>query len=165
MNFRLRLPLAAVMFLVIVSMMNSCKQGPEKIEVIQNYGTGELSRTYQTIDGKKEGLMVDYYPDGSLKGERWFENDIQVGKTTLYHKNGKVKEVQYYQDGKIHGGDTVFYESGQPEMVVTFDKGVKHGYVRKWSETDSLIFEAKYDHEVLVEVKGEPVNRDTLNKK
>ena len=88
-------------FLILGS--SGCKRVPEKIEVVQNYGTGEISRRYTTIDGKKEGKMIDYYPNGKLKGERMFENDIQVGKTTLYHKNGRIKEVQYYADGKIPG--------------------------------------------------------------
>lgn len=137
----------------------SCKGEPEKIEVIQNYGTGEISRKFVTINGKKEGLMTDYYPDGSLKGERWFENDIQVGKTTIYHKNGKVKEVQYFDDGKVHGGDTIFYEDGKPEILVTFDHGIKDGYVRKWSRDGTLIYEAKYSNDTLVEVKGEKLRQ------
>ena len=142
----------------------SCKREPEKIEVIQNYSSGAVSRKYTTIDGKKEGLMVDYYPDGSLKAERLFENDMQVTKATNYHKNGAVKEVQYFKNGKVHGGDTIFYENGKPEMVVTFNEGVKDGYVRKWDIHDSLIYEAKYNMDTLVEVKGQLIRPDTLKK-
>jgi antitoxin component YwqK of YwqJK toxin-antitoxin module len=151
-------------FTSFIFVNSGCKRKPEKIEVVQNYGTGEISRRYTKIDGKKEGLMIDYYPNGKLKGERIFENDIQVGKTTIYHKNGRIKEVQYYTDGKIHGGDTLFYETGQPEMVINFNKGQKDGYLRKWAQDGSLIYEAKYQNEVLVEVKGEPLVRDTIQK-
>lgn len=106
--------------------------------------------------------MVDYYPDGSLKAERLFENDMQINKTTIYHKNGAIKEVQYFKDGKVHGGDTIFYDNGKPEMVVTFSDGVKNGYVRKWDVNDSLIYEARYKMDTLVEVKGQDVHPDTL---
>lgn len=140
----------------------SCKSEPERIEVIQNYGTGEVSRKFITINGKKEGLMTDYYPNGDLKGERWFKNDIQVGKTILYHKNGKIKEVQYFEDGKVHGGDTIFYEDGKPEILVTFNRGIKDGYVRKWSRDGKLIYEARYSNDTLVEVQGEQIRRDSL---
>jgi antitoxin component YwqK of YwqJK toxin-antitoxin module len=36
-----------------------------------------LQETYG-IKGKKEGTMTDYYKDGKVKGERLFENDMQV---------------------------------------------------------------------------------------
>ena len=143
------------MFILLI--MSGCKSEPDKTEVVQNYGTGEISRRYFLVDGKKEGLMTDYYPDGSLKGERWFRNDTQVNKTTLYYPGGEVKEVQYYLDGKIHGGDTVFYEDGSPQFVLNFDRGVKDGYVRKWGRDGSLIYEAKYSHDTLVEVKGQEI--------
>jgi antitoxin component YwqK of YwqJK toxin-antitoxin module len=156
------LSFSIIILLPFLFMVLSCKSNPVETEVVQNWGTGEISRRYKTIDGKKEGLMTDYYQDGSLKAERWFKNDIQVGKTTLYHKNGKIKEVQYYDQGTIHGGDTTFYESGAPEMLLNFDHGVKHGYVRKWLEDGTMIYEARYSHDTLVEVKGEMLKRDSL---
>jgi antitoxin component YwqK of YwqJK toxin-antitoxin module len=52
--------------------------------------------------------MTDYYPSGALKGERYFVNDKQEGKTTLFYENGEIKEVQYYKEGLRNGGDTLF---------------------------------------------------------
>src|SRR4030095_3295151 len=80
---------------------SACKSDESKPkEIVQNYGTGQISRRYTEINHKKEGLMTDYYPSGKLKAERMFENDMQVGKTTLYYEGGEIKEVQYYKDGK-----------------------------------------------------------------
>ena len=59
------------------------------------------------VNGKKEGVMTEYYKDGKIKGDRLFKNDIQIGKSTFYYPSGKVKEVQYYEEGKITGGDTL----------------------------------------------------------
>ncbi|MEO5907079.1 MAG: hypothetical protein ABIQ11_10155 [Saprospiraceae bacterium] len=147
---------------VFVFAFLACKKGPESVEVVGNYATGEVSRRHTLVDGKKEGKMTDYYLDGSLKSERFFENDLQVGKSTFYYPSGKVQEVQYYDQGQKHGGDTIFYESGVPQFLVTFNHGLKDGYVRKWGEDGSLIYEAKYAMEKLVEVKGEPLHPDTL---
>lgn len=142
--------------------ITSCTQEPKTVEVIGNYATGEVSRRHTLVNGKKEGQMTDYYLDGKLKSERLFDNDIQVGKSTFYYPNGKVQEVQYYEQGQKHGGDTIFYESGAPQMVITFNHGLKDGYLRKWGEDGTLIFEAKYAMEKLVEVKGEKLHPDTL---
>lgn len=151
-----------IAILFLLSTVQSCQKGPEIEEVIGTYASGEISRRHTLVDGKKKGKMTDYYLDGKLKSERFFENDIQVGKSTFYYPSGKVQEVQYYDRGQKHGGDTIFYESGAPQMVVTFNHGQKDGYLRKWSENGTLIFEAKYAMEKLVEVKGEDLRHDTL---
>ena len=140
--------------------MTSC--GSKEVEIVQNYGTGEVSRKHTEINGKKEGKMIEYYKDGKIKGERLFKDDIQIDKSTFYYPSGKVQEVQYYEDGKMNGGDTVFYESGQPQFLRNFNKGALNGYIRKWAQDGSIIYEAKYSNDTLVEVKGVPVHPDTL---
>ena len=142
----------------------SCKQAPstpQTVEKTEQYGTGAVSRRYHETDGKKQGLMTDYYPDGSRKAERWFDDDRQTGRTVLYYPSGAVKEVQYYQDGKKEGGDTLFYENGRVEFAVHFHQEKKHGYLRKWSPEGDLVFEAKYAMDSLVEVKGQSIRPDT----
>jgi len=151
------------LLLLGVLFLLSCKSENSKPkEIVMNYGTGEISRRYTEINHKKEGLMTDYYPDGKLKGERMFKNDVQVGKTTFYYESGKIKQVQYYVDGKVEGGDTTYYKNGKPQLVINYSNGEKNGYLRKWNENDSLIFEAKYANEKLVEVKGEDINPDSI---
>lgn len=146
-------------FLLIISAIQSC--GPRSEEIVQNYPTGEVSRRHTEINGKKEGMMIEYYKDGKIKGERLFKDDIQVGKSTFYFPSGAVKEVQYYEDGKMQGGDTVFYENGHPEFIRNFTKGALDGYIRKWDTKDSLIYEAKYAMDTLIEVKGQSLSQDT----
>ena len=147
---------------ICLFLLYSC--GPDKTEVIQNYSNGEISKRYNTIDGKKEGLMTDYYADGSIKLERMFRNDTQVGRTIVYYKSGKIQEVQYYEKGIREGADSTFYEDGQPYKIVTYDNGIKHGYVRTWGRDGSLIYEARFERDSLVEVTVKPVPADTLQK-
>ena len=149
--------------LISILFFISCQADSSKPkEIVMNYGTGKVSSRYTEINHKKEGLMTDYYPDGKIKAERMFKNDMQVDKTTLYYESGKIQEVQYYQDGELNGGDTVFYENGSPQFLVTFTKGLKDGYLRKWGEDGKIIYEAKYENEKLVEVKGQPVTSDSI---
>ena len=136
----------------------ACSEKEERVEKIQHYGTGEVSRRYYEINGKKAGKMTDYYPDGLLKSESSFENGKQVGRTVIYFPSGKIKEVQYYEEGLKQGGDTIWYEDGKPQFVVQFNKGKKDGYLRKWAPDGSLTYEAKFENETLVEVKGKPIH-------
>jgi antitoxin component YwqK of YwqJK toxin-antitoxin module len=146
--------------IIVISALLACSSKSK--EIVQNYGTGQVSRRYIEVNHKKEGLMTDYYPSGKLKAERMFKNDIQVDKTTFYYESGKIKEVQYFANGKINGGDSVFYENGKPQFLLNFTDGIKDGYVRKWAEDGTMTFEAKYDKGNLVEVKGEPISPDSI---
>ena len=139
--------------------LGGCRSNTE--EIVLQYPTGELSSRHTEINGKKEGMMTDYYKDGKVKSERIFAGDVQIGRSVMYHPNGKIKKVQYFEDGKVQGGDTLFYENGYPEFLRTYNKGVLDGYIRKWDINDSIIYEAKYRNDTLVEVKGEPIKRDT----
>ena len=146
--------------LLTFCLLNACNSSaPEAVEVIQTYETGAVSRRFQTLNGKKEGKMTDYYADGKLMAERWFVADKQSGRTVIYYPSGQVKEVQHYMAGKRNGGDTLWYEGGQAQFVSTFLDDQKNGYLRKWSPDGTLVFEAKYAADTLIEVKGQPIGR------
>lgn len=133
---------------------------PDTYERIERYENGSISRRFHIVKGKKQGRMTDYYTDGKVLAERWFEDDRQSGRTVIYFPSGHIKEVQHYLAGKKNGGDTLWYENGQIEFVTTLEDDKKHGYLRKWHTDGTLVFEAKYDHDTLIEVKGKPIRRD-----
>jgi antitoxin component YwqK of YwqJK toxin-antitoxin module len=143
-----------------------CKQGAPKqeavkpVEVLQNFASGEVSRRHTEINGKKEGTMTEYYIDGSVRSKRIFKNDLQVGRTEFFYPKGQIKEVQFFsENGLKHGGDTSFYENGKPQLVMGFKDGKKDGYLRKWSPEGLLVYEARYEMDTLVEVKGEVLKK------
>ncbi len=141
-----------------------CKPGDSAaVEIVGKYNNGVVSRKHTEINHKKEGLMTEYYPSGKLKAELLFKNDIQVDKSTFYYESGARQEVQYFTDGLLSGGDTTFYENGKPRKVISFTNGIKDGYLRSWTEEGTLTYEAKLKMDTLVEVKGQPVVRDSSN--
>jgi antitoxin component YwqK of YwqJK toxin-antitoxin module len=153
----LRLP---GIFLCIVVMSAGCQVGGDHTaekEITEYYGTGERSRTYRLVNGRKEGIMKDFYTDGRLMAERLFRNDRQTGRTCLYYPDGQIKEVQYYAGGKKEGGDTVFYQSGLPQYALHYTAGKKDGQFLKWSEDGRLIFEAIYAQDSLAKVIRTPM--------
>jgi len=147
------------LFIILLTACQPQKPTAKASEKIEYYGSGAVQRRIPMIGGKKDGKMTDYYLDGKLKGERWFQNDLQIDKSVLYYQNGAIQEVQYYEAGKKQGGDTVFYENGHAQFALTYNAGLKDGYLRKWSEDGHLIFEARYEKDSLVEVKGEVLKK------
>jgi antitoxin component YwqK of YwqJK toxin-antitoxin module len=132
-------------------------------EVIENYGTGETSRTFTRINGKIEGLMTDYYPSGALKGERYFKDNKQVGKTVIYFESGAIKEVQYYENGLRNGGDTIFFESGLIQYISEFKDEKKNGYLKIFDITGNMTYEAKFAMDTLIEVGGKSVRNQKIS--
>lgn len=135
---------------------------PQVEERVERYETGVVSRRVNLVDGKRDGKMTDYFPDGKLMAERWFKLGKQEGKTTVFYPGGAVKEVQYYHDGAQTAGDTIWYENGHIQFAVLFKESKKNGYLRKWSPEGELIFEAKYAMDTLIEVKGESISRESI---
>lgn len=147
---------------VFVSSLIACKNTSNESERIERYESGAVSRTVRMVNGKKQGLMKDFYPDGNLMAERWFDDGMQSGRSVIYYPSGKVKEVQYYQLGQQTAGDTLWYENGQIQFAVTFSENKKNGYLRKWDTVGGLIFESKYQMDTLMEVNGRPLHQDTM---
>lgn len=147
---------------LLLSIFSTACKSPEQqdYERIERFETGAVSRRVQIVNGKKEGKMTDFYPDGKLMAERWFKNDTQEGRTVIYYPGGQIKEVQYYIGGRQYGGDTIWYENGQIQFTVMLENDEKNGYLRKWSPEGQLVFESRYAHDTLVEVKGHPINRE-----
>lgn len=134
---------------------------PKTYERIEKYENGQVSRRSNIVNGLKEGIMTDYYNNGKLMAERYFEKGRQQGRTVIYYPGGQIKEVQYFEKGKKQGGDTLWYEDGEIQFVTTLKEDKKHGYLRKWAPSGELIYEAKYNMDTLVEVKGQAINRNT----
>ena len=135
-----------------------CKPNAEESkEHVLYYNGGAVQRRYFTVNDEFQGQMTEYYTDGKLKSERFFENGVQTGRTVFYYPSGKIKEVQYFENGKQQRGDTLFYEDGKPQFLVSFRDGKKDGYLRKWTPEGEVSYEARYQMDTLVEVKGEPV--------
>ena len=111
--------------------------------------------------------MTDYYPTGEVKGIRQFINDKQSGKSTFYYQSGQIMEVQYYLDGNRMNGDSIYYEDEKLKYTSEFKDNLKNGYLRKWSETGDITYEARFINDTLVEVGGEIVNPlgDTIKTK
>ena len=117
------------------------------------FENGKIRREYAVIKDKKEGMMLDFYPDGKKKSERFFNNDLQIGRTAIYHFNGNMKEVQYYNNnGQREKGDTLWYENGHIEYIAQFDNNMKNGLITKFDSTQHTIYKAIFKNDSLVQV-------------
>lgn len=143
-------------FVILVSCDTNVSQNLP-IQKERRLENGQILVKWSEINGKKQGPYYEYDIEGNLRTVRNFINDFENGRTVFFHENGEIAEVVHFLNGVKHGGDTMFLPNGLPGFVLGYREGKKHGYLRKWTEDGTLLYEARYDMDTLVEVKGQPV--------
>lgn len=162
-SFRLCCPTLILLF--GFSLLSSCSADEragtvapaEKIDYFENKA---VKRRYFVVNGRKEGKMTEYHPNGQVRSERNFKNDQEDGRTAYYFPNGGIREVQYFVAGEKQRGDTIWYDTGEPQFTVDYKDSKKNGYFRKWSREGAIVIEAVYDQDTLVKVAKGIYHRD-----
>ena len=77
------------------------------------------SMTY--ISGKKEGVLLEYYEDGSIKKEVLHHQDKKEGLSKTYFPNGQLHLEMNYISGKPQGTPLKFDEHGNSMMTETYE--------------------------------------------
>jgi len=63
---------------------------------------GQIGLKGQFTNGKKEGLWIWWYSDGTKKRETTYSKNLKEGMTVYWHPNGiKSKEIIYKEDKNI----------------------------------------------------------------
>ncbi|MCO6484403.1 MAG: hypothetical protein J5I41_01370 [Saprospiraceae bacterium] len=151
------------LFVLTVFLPISCRDTPGKAvkdgHAIREkkFPSGALQSRWTEVDGRIEGVMEEFDMEGNRRVVRTFQNGRENGRTVFYNRQGGIEEVQYYREGIKEGGDTMFDASGRPRFVLSYKGGKKHGFLRKWSDDGSLLYEARFDMDTLVEVRGQKI--------
>ncbi|HSH02497.1 MAG TPA: hypothetical protein VLL52_08265 [Anaerolineae bacterium] len=65
------------------------------------------------VEGKKEGMWIEYYANGHKRREGAFKLGKKEGKWILYHKNGVVQSEATFHEGLYTGYYCSYYENGK----------------------------------------------------
>ena len=121
---------------------------------------GRLMKTSQT--NAFTGLMVEFYPDGTLQSRSVVSNGLLHGVSEGWHTNGVLAVTEVFVDGKshgtrikwdaasnriaettisagqIHGSHREWYTNGQPALKMSMVDGKAQGLAQKWNPDASL---------------------------
>ena len=89
----------------------------------KNYHTDDIGNLYlwQTcnyVNGKEEGEVINYYPNGSIKAKFNMVNNNIEGKLFEFYENGNIKEKSDYEKNKLNGVSIKYYESGNLKEIL-----------------------------------------------
>lgn len=78
---------------------------------------------YETNNGKRDGVILEFYDDGIIKSFR--SADIyNYSQKLKFHKNGTIKSIgQTKKGGKAEGTWLYFGENGKLEKTIEYENG------------------------------------------
>lgn len=77
------------------------------------------------IDGKKEGLWIQYDAGGHISWKKQFKHGKVEGIYEVFYPSGILMETGYWKDGKQRGQNFVYYENGNLQYEGCHDSDAK----------------------------------------
>jgi antitoxin component YwqK of YwqJK toxin-antitoxin module len=96
-------------------------------------GTNTIKKQIHYKNGKKNGLMQEFYQDGKLKARQFFVNDSLDDTTVVYHPNGKLKLIHTYKNRLKHGFWRDYNKEGKLYSELCFKNGKLDGTCSEYS--------------------------------
>lgn len=128
------------------------------------------------------GLMLEFYPDGTLQSRSAVSNGVLHGLSEGWHTNGVLAVQETFvlgrsegirtkwdpasnriaessiHDAKIHGFHREWHANGRLILEASMSEGQPHGLVRKWSPEGVLIGQWTLSNGVVVESRTNAVD-------
>lgn len=118
------------------------------------YDNKRLVAQYAIKDGKREGKVYLYFPEGtSLQSEYTTKDGNKHGEEWVYYENIKEKRPKVYMEwyeGKLQGRVKTWYPSGELESERELYNNKKNGPASAWYKNGSLMFIEEYENDQLV---------------
>ena len=116
---------------------------------IRSSGNGIVNYFYITLPDKN-GLMKEFYPDGTLKSFTPVVNGLRNGEYNSFYESTKLKLKATFIDDKMYGTATEYYESGALKNTAEMSNNLINGSRKFYSENGMLKAEEIYQNNVLL---------------
>lgn len=115
---------------------------------IEYYCNGNLKGKIQYANGRPDGYCIIYHENGKIQEEGQWSSKLNrwVGKYKLYYDNGQVQhEFNFNQNGKREGPAKYFYENGQLAIEGNFQNGQETGVFKEYYENGDVKAEKTFN--------------------
>lgn len=86
-----------------------------------------LQKQVTFVNGKKEGLFLNYYPSGQIGIEGHFISDQIEGEVKSYYEKGQLYGTRFYQTGLRISRHTYLYPDGKLQLEHSFTNDTLNG--------------------------------------
>ena len=112
-------------------------KGVDRVRTEEYFGNGNLKKEGYYQFGNKQGKWKSYYSNGNLKKKENFNKDKLDGEMIKWYHNGKKKEKGIFRNGKREGIFFSWKEDGSLYSKRSFVNGLVC-YVIKYSDSGSV---------------------------
>ncbi|MDP3442797.1 MAG: hypothetical protein Q8T08_08055, partial [Ignavibacteria bacterium] len=97
------------------------------------------------LNGLKQGLWKDYYPDGTLKSQGNYTDGAQVGAWEFYYPKGELEQRGTYNDkGKPNGKWTWYFSNGSILREEIYRNGLRDGLMTEYNSEGTITAQGDY---------------------
>ncbi|NQU32149.1 MAG: hypothetical protein HQ521_02845 [Bacteroidetes bacterium] len=116
-------------------------------EYISNFSIGEGFVDYKInyVDGKADGVVYEYYPDGILKSEMPFKEGKKEGIEKRFFHNGQIESQKVFVDDKLEGEYIEYYSNGNIYQKGLCSDGWNTGEWKTYHSDGNIYEELTYD--------------------
>jgi antitoxin component YwqK of YwqJK toxin-antitoxin module len=118
--------------LLVASFLFSCSDsfdGKNGIKTVKFPGTDKVCQTIEFKDGKKHGVLKEYFENGNLRTVQHFREGKNVDSALFYHLNGKLAAIQIHDKGAKVGCWKKYNEAGKLYSDMCFENDLLNGQV------------------------------------
>jgi len=134
--------IAAMTFFVILACNNkqSKHHQGEAILVTKRMPNGITKVVGATIDGKKEGMWIEFDDSGRISSSYTYVNDSLLGEEISYWENGKISSRRYLKGNEIQGEWAQYYDFDKNKIAQkgSYKNGEKTGVWEYYIEDGRL---------------------------
>ena len=106
---------------------------------VENHPNTELPHyIIQYVDGKKNGLYMEFNKDGYIIKKVDYKNDVIDGTLCEWGRNGRLLKKQEYKEGQLDGRTVICYDNGFIQEESEYKEGKKHGVTVWYSYADKM---------------------------
>jgi len=114
--------------------------------ISERYVNGSPSLWKTVVDGKSNGLWMEWYPNGVLRYRAYWKNSLGNGKWEYFYPNGQLRSESFYIDDIAQGLYKSYYENGQLKSDVVYLNGKKDGIELTYDLNGLLLSRKRYEN-------------------
>ncbi len=114
------------------------------VRVNAQISVGSDGLYYEESGKPYTGVYIEKYGDGTPKVSIAVNKGRKKGLTLLYYPNGSVNELRMYNDNKMHGTWVTWNEKGVKTAEANYANDKKNGKWYIWDENSTMRYDMTY---------------------
>lgn len=105
---------------------------------------GQIKRTEKWEDGKLNGATLRWRKNGSLKAREWYKDNDLHGAYVKRDSSGNKMTKEHYFEGSLHGKSKSWWPNGVLGFRDVWVMGTKEGTSIEWDQSGTLVLSEEW---------------------